>query len=98
MTLEQHPQPSTSPIGAATVILALAFVAYVAQWGFARKVAPDRELVGAGAPAASPEDVAEERSDVAGGIGFSLTVLTWLVLLVGVVARGLAAERVPWGN
>ena len=38
------------------------------------------------------------RSDVAGGIGFSLTVLTWLVLLAGVVTRGLAAERVPWGN
>ena len=98
MTLEQYAQASNYLIAAATVILALAFVAYVAQWGFARKVAPDRELVGAGAPASSPAEVAEERSDVAGGIGFSLTVLTWLVLLAGVVARGLAAERVPWGN
>jgi cytochrome c-type biogenesis protein CcsB len=98
MTLEQYAQASNYLIAAATVILALAFVAYVAQWGFARKVAPDRELVGGGAPASSPEEVAEERSDVAGGIGFSLTVLTWLVLLAGVVMRGLAAERVPWGN
>ena len=98
MTLEQYAQASNYLIAAATVILALAFVAYVAQWGFARKVTPERELVGAGAPASSPEEIAEERSDVAGGIGFSLTALTWLVLLAGVVTRGLAAERVPWGN
>ena len=98
MTLEQYAQASNYLIAAATVILALAFVAYVAQWGFARTVAPDRELVGAGAPTSSPEEIAAERSDVAGGIGFSLTALTWLVLLAGVVARGLAAERVPWGN
>ncbi len=98
MTLEQYAQASNYLIAAATVILALAFVAYVAQWGFARTVAPDRELVGAGAPTSSPEEIAAERSDVAGGIGFSLTALTWLVLFAGVVARGLAAERVPWGN
>ena len=105
MTLEQYAQASNYLIAAATVILALAFVAYVAQWGFARKVAPDRELVGSTlepvervVSTGSTTEVAEERSDVAGGIGFSLTVLTWLVLLVGVVARGLAAERVPWGN
>ena len=95
MTLEES---AKALIVAANCVLALAFVAYVAQWGFARKVAPDRELVGAGAPASSPEEVAEERSDVAGGIGFSLTVLATLVLLAGVVARALAAERVPWGN
>jgi len=95
MTLEES---AKALIVAANCVLALAFVAYVAQWGFARNVVPDRELVGAGAPASSPEEVAEERSDVAGGIGFSLTVLATLVLLAGVVARALAAERVPWGN
>jgi cytochrome c-type biogenesis protein CcsB len=98
MTLEQYGQLSNDLVAAATGILALAFTAYVAQWGLARKVAPDRELVGAGAGAEAPGEVAEERSDVAGGIAFSLTVLTWLLLLVGVFARGLAAERVPWGN
>ena len=95
MTQEQWAQ---ALIVAADCILALAFLAYVAQWAFARHVAPDRELVGAGAPASTPEGVAEERSNVAGGIGFSLTVLTWLVLLAGVVARAIAAHRVPWGN
>jgi cytochrome c-type biogenesis protein CcsB len=98
MTLAQYEQFSNYAVAGATVVLALAFVAYVAQWGFARRVVPDRELVAAGAPAPSAEEVAEERSDVAGGIGFSLTVLATLVLLAGVVSRGLAAERVPWGN
>ena len=98
MTLADYERFSNYAVAGATVVLALAFVAYVAQWGFARRVAPDRELVAAGGPAASSEEVAEERSDVAGGIGFSLTVLATLVLLAGVVSRGLAAERVPWGN
>ncbi|MGH3458865.1 c-type cytochrome biogenesis protein CcsB [Aeromicrobium sp.] len=93
MTLEEYAKVL---IVAANCILALAFVVYVAQWGFARKVAADRELVPVGS--SSSDEVAAERSDVAGGIGFSLTVLSWLVLLVGVVARGIAAERVPWGN
>ncbi len=48
MTLEQLAQFSNYAIASATGILALAFVAYVAQWSFARKVAPDRELVTAG--------------------------------------------------
>ena len=104
MTLEQYAEASNYLIAAATGILALAFVAYVAQWGFARKVAPDRELVPVVEPVemtpstSSTTEIAEGRSDVAGGIGFSLTVLAWLVLLAGVVSRGLAAERVPWGN
>src|SRR5699024_5005881 len=28
----------------------------------------------------------------------SLTGLAWVIILVSVVTRGLAAERVPWGN
>ncbi|MDX6308105.1 MAG: hypothetical protein QOI06_1151 [Nocardioidaceae bacterium] len=39
-----------------------------------------------------------ERSDRFGRIGFGLTVLGFLVLAVGVVFRGIAAQRVPWGN
>jgi cytochrome c-type biogenesis protein CcsB len=44
----------------------------------------------------SPDDV--ERSDRFGRIGLALTVLGLLLQLVGVVARGLAADRVPWGS
>ncbi|MDQ3592419.1 MAG: c-type cytochrome biogenesis protein CcsB [Actinomycetota bacterium] len=48
------------------------------------------------APAASEEEV--ERSDRYGRIGLALTVLGLLLHCVGVVARGIAAERVPWGS
>lgn len=33
-----------------------------------------------------------------GNIGFSLTVLAFGLHAIGVVSRGIAAERVPWGN
>jgi cytochrome c-type biogenesis protein CcsB len=42
--------------------------------------------------------IAEERSARFGRIGVGLTVLAAGCLLVGVVSRGFAAERVPWGN
>ncbi|MCW2800286.1 MAG: ccsB [Aeromicrobium sp.] len=100
MTLAQYEQISNYAVASATVILGLAFIAYVAQWGFARNVAPDHALVEAGGSTSKPAGPAEEadRSDVAGGIGLSLTGLAWLVLLAGVIARGLSAQRVPWGN
>ncbi|MGI8576821.1 MAG: c-type cytochrome biogenesis protein CcsB [Nocardioidaceae bacterium] len=73
-----------------------------------------RALVGAGGVAAkvpataadpaevngpsAPTDDDVERSDRFGRIGLSLTVLAMLVQAAGVVCRGLAAQRVPWGN
>jgi cytochrome c-type biogenesis protein CcsB len=47
---------------------------------------------------ASPDEEDVERSDRYGRIGLSLTVLGVLVHAVGVVARGAAAHRVPWGS
>jgi cytochrome c-type biogenesis protein CcsB len=38
------------------------------------------------------------RTDTFGRIAISLTVLAFAVHLIGVVSRGLAADRVPWGN
>jgi cytochrome c-type biogenesis protein CcsB len=38
------------------------------------------------------------KSDVAAAIGRSVSTLAALLLLAGVVSRGLAAGRVPWGN
>jgi cytochrome c-type biogenesis protein CcsB len=40
----------------------------------------------------------EERSARFGRLGLALTVLAAACLLVGVVSRGFAAERAPWGN
>ena len=81
MTSEAYAQASTYLIAAATVILAIAFVAHVAEWALARGA-----------------EETPESAHVAAGIGRSVTVLASLVLLGGVVARGLAAGRVPWGN
>jgi len=81
MTSEAYAQASTYLIAAATVVLALAFVAHVAEWALARG-----------------SDEEPTSSQVAASIGRSVSVLAWLILLTGVVARGLAAGRVPWGN
>ncbi len=56
-----------------------------------------RQLGGTGAvPDVDPDEV--ERSDRFGRIGLALTILGGLVLCAGVILRGLAAGRVPWGN
>src|SRR5687767_4437584 len=81
MTSEAYAQASTYLIAAATVVLAIAFVAHVAEWALARGT--DEEPTSAA---------------VAAGIGRSVTVLAGLILIAGVLTRGLAAGRVPWGN
>jgi cytochrome c-type biogenesis protein CcsB len=40
----------------------------------------------------------QRRADQYGGIGLSLTVAAVGLLLVGIVCRGFAAGRAPWGN
>jgi cytochrome c-type biogenesis protein CcsB len=75
---------------------------------------PERVLVGAdastaagptGAPAAGSSDgfveaspAQQRRADKYGGIGLSLTVAATGLLLLGIVLRGIAAGRAPWGN
>ena len=71
---------------------------------------PERQAVPAGVGAASASDLpdavesptlapdADEPGRRAGNIGMSLTWLAFGVLLVGVVLRGIWAERVPWGT
>jgi cytochrome c-type biogenesis protein CcsB len=39
-----------------------------------------------------------QRVDRFGRMGLSLTVLAWLLSVAGVVLRGVAAHRAPWGN
>lgn len=106
MTLAEYATFSNYAIAAATVVLALAWLAHMAEWGFARQVAApavrERALVHAGgvdeAPTPDAAEAPEMRRDLAGRMGVSFTVLATLILVAGVVARGLAAERVPWGN
>ncbi|MEW2326763.1 c-type cytochrome biogenesis protein CcsB, partial [Micromonospora chersina] len=81
--------------------------------GNARKVptaAPARELVGAGVggpggtieepatPAPTRPDRSAARAALAGRIAAWITVLAAALHLGAVVTRGIAAERMPWGN
>ena len=52
----------------------------------------------AGPSTSGAEGVASERLDAASRIGLLLTWLAFVLHLGGVVTRGLAAGRVPWGN
>ncbi|MBM0234123.1 c-type cytochrome biogenesis protein CcsB [Micromonospora sp. STR1_7] len=70
--------------------------------------APVRELVGAGAgalpppPAPVPSQPAADRSAgrarLAGLVGVGATAVAALLHLAALVTRGLAADRMPWGN
>ena len=106
MTAETLATISNYSVASATVVIALGFLAHMAEWGFARKVSAEPVAVaadGAAAPVGSPIDrgadgAEAERPDVLSSIGVSLTGLGTLLLLVGFVTRGFAADRVPWGN
>jgi cytochrome c-type biogenesis protein CcsB len=103
---------SNSAIVAATVVYALALLAHAAEWALARQLptsttASERVLVRAGSDASAPSPSAPtdtpdgpefERSDRFGRTGLALTVLGAMIAAVGVVCRGLAASRVPWGS
>ncbi|QLQ14840.1 MAG: c-type cytochrome biogenesis protein CcsB [Micropruina sp.] len=93
-----------------TVLYLLALTAHAAEWAAARRLAPvpvvAKVLAGAGGPdAIEPSDaaiVANEKArlrvDQFGRIGVALTVVAALTHLAGVVVRGVAANRMPWGN
>ena len=108
MNTEAFAQLSNIAVASAAVVFFLALLTHLAEWAAAREVLPARsEPVGAGAraassPAAPPPPAGDTgrvtRSDRLGGIGISLTVLATALLAAGVLFRGLAAERVPWGN
>ncbi|GAB2554000.1 c-type cytochrome biogenesis protein CcsB [Kribbella endophytica] len=90
----------------ATVIYTLALLAHTVEWSSGLRVrqpAAQKVLVGAdGAEVpsdASPVD--EDRSqrwEQASRIGVLLTVLAFVMHAGGVLTRGLAVSRVPWGN
>jgi cytochrome c-type biogenesis protein CcsB len=81
-------------------LYSLAVVAFCAQLAFGRR--PARQLVPAGAPAAAepaPEAGPEpERGRRWGQIAVGLTGAGVLAHAGVLVARGLATERLPWGN
>ncbi|MFT3876788.1 MAG: c-type cytochrome biogenesis protein CcsB [Propioniciclava sp.] len=70
------------------VIYLLAMTAHALEWASARKPEPGAEASGA----------AGGRVELFGRIGVALTAVGALSHLAGVVLRGVAAQRLPWGN
>jgi len=100
----QLAEMSNAFVYATMVTLAIAMVAFAASFAAGRRpVASTPVAVAEGSgntallvreePAAEPQPGRR-----AGNIGMSLTWLATILLLVGVVLRGVWAGRVPWGN
>jgi cytochrome c-type biogenesis protein CcsB len=95
---------SNIAVDAAMIVWAVALAAFAADLAFGspvRSAVQQRVAVGAGAPVTDDETPAE--ADGSGtsrwwGIGYGTFVLGTVILGVGVVLRGIAAGRVPWGN
>jgi cytochrome c-type biogenesis protein CcsB len=114
MSTEQWATLSNNTVAAATVVFGLACIAHLIEWSITRQVSSaeiahqSRQPVSAArvGVAGSGTDVQsrreESRRDMSaarfGRLGIALTVLAAACLLVGVVSRGFAAERAPWGN
>lgn len=107
MTKEQFEALSDQAIAGAGIVYFLAALATLAAWAAGRKVIKAQQhsavLAGGDAPTeheTKPVVGDTEKMDLWSRIGLSLTVLAALVQLVGLFARGMAADpvRVPWGN
>ena len=103
---------SNTLVYSAMAVYTLAMLAYAAELAFGARGRVGRSLVAAaGAPVrtgAGADGLAESAPDVAPPTGssadrlarvaLSLTLLGFALHLGGVLARGLAAGRAPWGN
>ena len=101
MTPDQLASLSDSLFSISVALYSLAVVAFSAQLAFGRRTARTPELVaaGGGAPAAVTQAPAEDtRGRRWGVLAMGLTVLGALVHAGILVTRGLATDRLPWGN
>ncbi|HSN43505.1 MAG TPA: c-type cytochrome biogenesis protein CcsB [Propionibacteriaceae bacterium] len=87
MTIEQV---SALGIVTAAVVYLLALMAHSAEWASARGLA------------AGPGDATSQNRSASvemwGRLGLNLTVIAAIAHATGVLARGVAADRAPWGN
>jgi cytochrome c-type biogenesis protein CcsB len=90
-----------------------AMVCYAAEYAFGSKsrigraaVRPARQLVGSGAPVSDipdDEDIVEvakpdKSGEIFGRIAVGLNIVALLLHLGALTTRGIAADRMPWGN
>ena len=77
------------------VLYILALIAHSGEWASIRGVALKSDADAVGGDDLDPVRV---RSDMWGRLGVMLTVLGAITHAIGVVLRGVAADRMPWGN
>ncbi len=89
------------------VLYLLAMTLHAAEWASARTAVtvaePELATVGAGAsqrpaPPVSERPAQSPRTEALGRAGLAITMIAALTHVAGVVLRGIAAERAPWGN
>lgn len=88
MTLETF---SYLAMVSSAVLYLLAMVAHAGEWASSGKLAAEK-------PDDHSEDASRIRADSLGRMGVALTIIGALAHAVGVVTRGIAAHRAPWGN
>jgi cytochrome c-type biogenesis protein CcsB len=98
MTLADYAQLSNYAVASATVVVGLAFLAHLAEWGFAKKPADVAVGVGGRTPESAEDADKPDLSTVLSSVAVSMTYLVVGLLAVGSVTRGIAAQRVPWSN
>ncbi|GAB2614034.1 c-type cytochrome biogenesis protein CcsB [Paractinoplanes abujensis] len=103
---------SNQLMAAAVLLYLAAMICYAGEYAFGKRsrigraaVRPARQLVGSGAPVDEvPDDVEppvttkRDRGELVGRIAVGLNVVAVLLHLGGLVTRGVAADRMPWGN
>lgn len=102
---------SSMAMTSAWVVYLVAMLAHALEWGMARNLTANvskrrhKVLVGAGGPAAGDEPAEDTikgdedpRVDRFGRLGLVLTCIALVFHIAGVLARGVAADRFPWGN
>ncbi len=104
MTADQLSGLSDTLFSTSVGLYSLAVVAFCAQLAFGRRPARERELVAAGAPVPPADTAAGVPSDEPapvrrwGRVALLLTAAGALTHAGVLVARGMATERLPWGN
>jgi cytochrome c-type biogenesis protein CcsB len=94
---------SDSLLFVAVLVYAVAMLGFAADAASRRanrvlSAEAEKVLVGAGGPAVAVGELAAPRPGRAGAVALGLTGIGWLAHLTSIVTRGLAADRVPWGN
>jgi cytochrome c-type biogenesis protein CcsB len=95
----------------AALIYSLALLSHTAEWALTLRLArvkvlqpisstvpPTTRAAGAESVDTVRQEVPDLRVEQFGRIGVALTLVAWLLNVAGVFTRGLAADRVPWGN